>query len=299
LDLQKSAVFLNVKLGKVGKRRKVSSTEVEVDADKSMLHVSKDIFESKELQAIAQLHSALKAYLKSVCLPSPVRRGVYMLRTDLIETTMNKIAEFEAQIEEAVKAFMLFYQPIYEERHSDTAALRQRLGPLYDPSDYPRPSKVRAAFVVETQVLELSTPGNLRAVNMALYERERLKMDNMWERAQQTVTQVLLEEFRKLTAHLAERLTPDPEGKKKAFHATNVSNLQDWLDIFDKRALTNDQDLITLVHRARAYIGGLDPASIKDSEALKQEVTKEMTELTALIDQAIIDKPARKIDLED
>lgn len=299
LDIQKEAVCLSLKLGMLRTRKRVDTGSIQTDADPEMVHVSKDILESAELKAVEQYRSDIKRWLKARCLPSPFRGGIYVIKLTLVEEAMAFLEKAEEQDKQNVAAFMAFYREVHEQRNAEDNVMKQKLGSLYQPSDYPDPKRVERAFVFEVQLLELGTPGSLSTINRALYEREKTKMDNVWEQAQQQITQVVLTEFRKLTARMAEQLTVVPGEKPKKFYDSAVSNLQEWLDLFDKRNLTNDEDLKQMVNQARAMVSGLKPEVIKNSETLKAEIATEMQKITAQIDQAIVERPGRKIELEE
>jgi hypothetical protein len=299
IDLQRDAICLSLKLGMLRTRRRIATEQIVTDADKDMVHVAKSILESPELQAIQRWHGQVRAYLKRRCLPSPFRHGVYLIRLPLVSEVMERLGEFERGQQELIETFMAYYRGVYEQRTDPNSLLRQRLQSLYDPADYPSPERVRQAFCFEAQLWEIGTPGALKSLDRALYERELAKMQNVWDDARATITQVLLKEFRDMTRRLADRLTPGEDGKPKVFRDSLVGNLQEWLDVFDRRALTDDADLIALVQKARALISGLDPNTIRESEGLKAEIAQEMQDITAKLDACIIEKPGRLIDLDD
>jgi len=299
LDIQKEAICLSLKLGMLRTRRKVTTSSIETDADPEMVHVSKDIMESEELKAIGQFQGEIKRYVTARCLPSPFRSGVYLLRLLLIEEVMKELELFEKKYKSLVQTFLEFYAQVYAQRHDLNSPLRERLGSLYHPEDYPHPQKVEQAFYFEVQLWELATPGALRTIDRALYEREAAKMENVWVKAQEQITQVLLTEFKEMTARMADRLTPGPDGKPKVFRDTLVGNLQEWLDLFDKRDLAKDDQLIGFVKDARRMINGIKPEMLRESEDLRKGIAQEMQNITAKLDQAIIDRPGRMIDLDE
>src|ERR1035437_1147093 len=74
-DLAKKTVFIKVHLGLLGNSRKVSSSQVEVDADKALIHAAKNLLDSPELQAIRSLDGDVRRYLYDTCLPFEVGRS--------------------------------------------------------------------------------------------------------------------------------------------------------------------------------------------------------------------------------
>lgn len=314
-NLQQNAVLLSVKRGRLRTRRRISSNAVQSDADPGVLYVAKEILESKELDAINQHDAQIGNYLSKICLPGPFKAGMYLLPVRLIEPTIKRLDEAARERDVMVEDFMAWYERAYRYAQADeelAAALvaedaayaefkawRDRLGSLWTPSDFPTPQQVREKFVFDVQVLELQTPGKLKAISKELYQRELAKMQNVWEGASEKITSVLMEEFQKLTAHMAERLTADQDGKPKVFRDSLVKNMVEWFDLFDARNLANDEQLKALVERARRTILGIDVETIRDSEGLRADLSKEFQAITAELDRAIIERPARKLDLED
>jgi hypothetical protein len=146
----------------------------------------------------------------------------------------------------------------------------------------------------------MSTPASkLSAIDRELFVRESEKMQNVWDSASQTINAVLLEELRKLTGHLAEKLQPGIDGKGKTFRNSTVTKLTEWLDLFNARNLADDQELVSVVERARALITGVDPENIRDSEALRSQLATDFQAITKEVDQAIIARPIRSISIED
>lgn len=299
MNIQKNAICLSLSLGMLRTKRRVATSQIQTDAEPSMVHVSKDILESAQLREVARHHGDIKRFLQSRCLPSPFRNGIYLLRVDLIPEVLEALDNFEKLNTLYVNSFLEFYDRIFRERHDETSAFRAKLGSLYNAKDYPEPSRVKEAFKFARQLWELATPGALRTIDRALYEREAAKMQNVWEEARKQITQVLLQEFQELTARMAERLTPSPDGTVRVFRDSLVGNLQEWLDIFDKRALSDDAELAALVKKARAMVSGIKPEDIRDSDGLRAELAEGMQGLRAQIADSLILQPGRALELDE
>ena len=128
-DLARKTVFVKLHLGLLGNSRKVSSAQVEVDADKNLIRVSKTLLDSPELQAIRRLDGELRHYLYDMCLP--FEAGIHLLPIGLIETVDARLHEFEANREELVEVFFAAYPRLCEEAAG-------RLRTLYNPLDLVR-----------------------------------------------------------------------------------------------------------------------------------------------------------------
>lgn len=314
-NLQQNAVLLSVMRGRLRTRKRINSTSVQTDADPAVLFVAKEILESKELDAVNQHDGQTSAYLKQVCLPGPFKAGMYLLPVRLIDQTIKRLEEDRKSRLVLVEDFMKWYEKAYrfaQTPDDDVAALiatdaeyatflgwKERLGSLWEGADFPTPQAVREKFVFEFQVLELQTPGKLKAINKELYQRELAKIQNVWEGASEKIVSVLLEEFGKLTAHMADRLTPSADGKPKVFRDSLTKNMLEWFELFEARNLSGDEQLKAMVVKARNLVVGIDIETIRESEGLRNDLAKEFSAIKEEVDRAIIERPARKLDFAD
>ena len=297
--IQDNAVCLSIQLGRPHTRRRVSNEAITTDAESRLVHVAKDIYESANLDAIAKHQASVYTYLRQRCLPSPFRRGIYLLSVKSVRNVMSQLQEFMAYQNQLIEEFLLWYAPIFDSRFDTDNPRAKALGSLYNPYDYPEPDRLRQAFSFEVQLWELNTPGKLQAIDMDLYRKEYEKMEATWNDAKDQITNVLLEEFKRMTSAMVERLTPNEDGTPKVFKNSLVGNLQDWLSIFDQRTLTDDTELVELVNKARGLVAGITPDQLRNSDTLKAQLSGEMQTITKALDSAIVDKPGRRISLED
>jgi hypothetical protein len=189
-DLARKTVFIKLHLGLLGNSRKVSSSQVEVDADKALIRVSKNLLDSLELQAIRSLDGDIRRYLYDTCLPFDV--GIHLLSLGLIEAVDDRLREFKAQRDELVEAFLLAYPRLCQE-----AAVRLRT--LYNPTDYAPVDEVRACFSLSWQYISYGVPEQLGEISARIFETEREKaaeaMSQACDEIQQVMRASLLETF--------------------------------------------------------------------------------------------------------
>lgn len=291
--IQNNSVMLYLSMGRLRTRRKINSNAVTSDIDMNLLHVSKDIMESPELKAIGEHDTEIKTWVRSRCLPSPFKKkGILILPVELIQCVAERVEQARLDRLPLIEQFL----EMYEQRKEEA---KPKLGSGFEEKDYPAIEKVREAFTFEFQMWELSAPGQLAAVNRDLYQRELVKMQNMWSEASHQVSAVLLQEFRKLTAHMADKLTPTEDGKAKIFRDTTVTNLTAWLDLFQARNLGDDAALVSAVDNARQAIRGIKPDAIRDSDTLREQLAADFAAITDQVDAALVDRPVRAIDLEE
>src|SRR5258707_68858 len=75
--LFEKAVCLVLSLRKIGNRKKLPASLVEVDADKDLISAQKTLLSSEHLKAIAHYDGEIRRYLYGRCLPSMFMSGVY------------------------------------------------------------------------------------------------------------------------------------------------------------------------------------------------------------------------------
>ena len=289
-DLARKTVFVKLHLGLLGNSRKVSSAQVEVDADKNLIRVSKTLLDSPELQAIRRLDGDLRRYLYNMCLP--FEPGIHLLPIGLIETVDTKLHEFEAMREELVEAFLAAYPRLCEE-----AAARLRT--LYNPLDYPPVAEVRSEFTCSWQYVSYGVPHQLREVSERMFQDERDKAAQRMSEAYTEVRQVLREAMVELVAHLRDRLTDQPDGTPQRFRETTVQKLREFLDTFDFRNVTNDRELKEQVERARALLTGTTTDAIRNTAELRSRVREGMAEIANRLGTIVSDRVGRKFRFDE
>src|SRR6476646_614492 len=87
-------ICLALRRGRFGNVKKASLASVEVDADKTLLRLSKQLLDSPELKAIQKLDSEVQGYLRGVAFSSLFKGGVYLIPLALVEQVEAKLQEF-------------------------------------------------------------------------------------------------------------------------------------------------------------------------------------------------------------
>ena len=142
--------------------RKVSSSQVAVDADKALIRVSKTLLDSPELQAIRTLDGDIRHFLYDMCLPFEV--GIHLLPLGLVETVEEKLREFKDKRGQLVESFLSAYPRLCQEAAG-------RLRTLYNPADYRPVDEVRSHFTFSWQYVSYGVPEQLRAPIFRLLDR--------------------------------------------------------------------------------------------------------------------------------
>lgn len=291
-DLSKRAVILAFRTGLPGNRRKVSTSEVEVDADKSMISLSKDLLDSEELKAVRKFDGQVRRWVLTRCLPSYFREGFYLLPVGLISEVDQELSAKAQEREQLISAFLASYPTKVEEA-------RGRLRSLFNPTDYPSEQRLYRAFVWEVKYISFSVPGTLQEVNRELWEREQQKAERYWQETANEVRSALRESMAGLVNHLVDKLGYEDGGKPRIFRDSAVEKLSDFLETFYKRDITNDSDLTPIVEKAKALLDGVDPELLRRSPKAREAIKEGFGRVKLALDAMLVDRPARMISFDD
>jgi hypothetical protein len=285
-SLMERCVVLDVTFHRPGIRRKADLSLVSTDADKAMLGLTKAIVVSKSYRRVLRLAGDTRRWLENRSLPSPLKRGTYLVPLELIDAVNTHMDEVDLLYARLARKFLAAYPKLKEKA-------RIRLKDQWDPRNYPEESVLRAAFSVERRWLDFGTPSEAK-LGKALWEVEKKRAENTWREATEEIRTALRQAFRDLVGGLADRLMPNPDGGRKRLHASAVTKLTEFLDLFSARNITGDAELGNLVSQAREVLAGKSAGSLRQA-AVGGEVMDEMIRVISSLDTLMEVAPRRAI----
>ena len=278
-----NTICLVVKKGRFGTKRKAAMQEVDVDADKQLLALSKTILESAEVKKVAQLDGELQSYLKGLCLRSMFRGGVYLIPLGLVEEFNAMLHDLSDRrkvlVEEAVAT--------YDQRILKTS---ERLQVLHDPGDYPGNDRFKSRFYLEWQFVTWETPTRLRAIKPTLFEVERQKAAAKLSAVADECRLAMRAGLKELVDHMVERLQPDEEGKKKKFGKRTVENFFEFFRTFELKNVTDDTDLAVVVAKAKQVMSGVDADMLRKDDAMRAAIMQQFTQIKGELDPITVER---------
>ncbi len=292
-DLQTKSLCLAVSFSRWGTSRKVDITpDAETQADKTMLGVTKRLLEAPEVKAISAIDGDLKRWLSTRCVPFPLQRAVYLVPVPLLSAV-------QAQIEDVVRRRAAAVDALAEAMPRLRSEAKLRLIDLYDESQYPTGDDLRAKYDLRHAYVSFDVPGMLKDLDQSLFGREKEKAQERWKEASEEIRYAMREAFAELVGRLSERLTDGLDGKRKVFRDSAIGNLQEFIDSFAGRNLTDDAELAQAVDDARRIVAGTDPKQLRKSDTVRARVGAEMAKVTAALDTMITARPSRRISMEE
>jgi hypothetical protein len=236
-------------------------------------------------KAVTAIRGKVQSYWKSLSLPY-TEPGVRLIRQDKIDEFAAMLREFQEQLAEAVETL--------DRRYSELkATARNRLGSLYNPSDYP--ASLRGLFSIEFDFPSVEPPDYLQQLNPQLYEQECQRVQSRFDEAVKLAEEAFTAELAELVSHLTERLSGTEDGRPKIFRDSMLENLTEFFQRFRQLNVRSSEQLDQLVSQAQQVIRGVEPQSLRDNEGLRQHVATEMSQVQSVLDGLLVDRPRRAI----
>lgn len=291
------AVLLSVSFRSWGRSRKLapSQYQVSVDDKAKRTRASKKLLEdATEIKAIATLMAETRAWLDAraaVC--SALKGGVYLWP---VASLVPAFTYLEAQVvilEDLVHTLVSRWDALVA---ADMASLQD----VADARDYPSALEIAASYSISWVALEAGAPGALARVDQAAYEDAQRRAGELWESALDAGVSALVGELDGMLGHLVDVLTPAEDGKAKRFHATTVSKLDEWVELYRGKApILQRADLDAAVDRVRAMLRGVDAAGLKGQDAMRATVTARAGEIRETLSGLVETAPRRMMALFD
>jgi hypothetical protein len=256
------------------------------DAEGQFLSAAKKLLDTKHsaFRAVTSVRGKIDSYWRGLSLPFP-EPGVRLIKQEALEEFAAAMADYKVELDDAVANLDRHYAELKQ-------AAAQRLGSLYNSSDYPE--TLVGLFGFEFDFPSVEPPDYLVQLAPGLYEQERARVAARFEEAVQLAEQAFLDEFARLVSHLCERVS-DEGGEGKVFRDSAVNNLGEFFARFRELNVRSNAQLDELVEQAQRAVRGVGAQDLRDSGALRQRVTTELSRVQTALDDLLVDRPRRRI----
>lgn len=282
--LQRDTVVLQLEIATPSFHRKVNSKSIVEDKeiDASAIHASKELIDtsSSTYRAITTHASRFKSrFLRNRILPcGMLKSGMVVVPLGYVVEVDRGCKQFELERSKLVGELIKVFDGFKEQA-------QQRLGPLYNDTDYLPAEALAAKFAVRYRFWSFNVPAALKGVNTALFEREQARVEAEWKETAEEVKDALRGAFADLITHMTDRLVPGEDGKAKVFRGQSVENLKDFLETFATRNITGDNELGELVARAKALMSGVDVKALRKQDGgTRERVATGFAEIKAALE---------------
>jgi hypothetical protein len=258
------------------------------DAEGQFLSAGKKLIDTRHsaFRAVTAIRGKVDACWKGQSLPFP-EPGVRLIKHDSVEGFAAQMTDFRAELDDAVANLDRHYGELKQ-------AARERLGSLFNPSDYP--DTLVGLFGLTWDFPNVEPPDYLVQLSPGLYEAERARVAARFEEAVQLAEQAFLDEFARLVAHLTERISGVGEdGQPRVFRDSAVGNLQEFFDRFRSLNVRSNDQLDALVSEAQRAVRGVDAQDLREGGGLRQDVAAQLARVRTSLDAMLVERPRRRI----
>lgn len=291
-ELRSTMAAVRVSLKWFGTRKSVSNTQKTeaarpFNAEGKFLSVGKKLIDTTHpaWKTVTGVRGTLLGYWRDRSLPFP-EDGIRLIKRQEIDTFSETMRVYQNDLDEATWRLNEHYDEL-------KSSARQRLGRLYQESDYP-PTLI-GMFEVAWDYPNVEPPNYLMDYNPRLFREESQRVRSRFTEAVQLAEEAFTSELSKLVTHLVEKLSGDIDGKPKIFRDTAVTNLADFFERFRRLSIGSNEELEQVVHQARMIVGGIPAQELRDSATLRQQINHQLTDVQSTLDRLMIDRPRRNL----
>jgi hypothetical protein len=289
---------LLLRFHKTGIIRTGNLAKIQTIANKQRLGLSKKILQSDNYEQLLFIARDMRRYAVKRQVPgSPFSEGTHLVPLPLVDDLNDKITNAEQAYNKWADHFVAEYADLVEEAKIELQD--QFLASNYfDVSTEAGRNALRAKFWVERRWFDWS-PSSDKKVSKAIAHQERNRQATEIKDMALQIKAALRVGLKKLVDHLVDRLSPQPNGKRKQFATTTITKIVDFLELFSARNVCGDKELALLADEAKEVLSGQTPESIKGDEGIATVVAERMSTVKENLDKLLRDMPARAIDLGD
>lgn len=256
-------------------------------AEGQFLSAGKKLLDSKHpaFRAVNAVKHEVVTYWRGVSLPFP-EPGIRLIRQQDVSAVQVQLTTLKAELTEAVEQL---------DQQFDTmkATARERLGSLFNPTDYP--DSLRSLFDVTWEFPNVEPPSYLQQLSPDLYRQESQRVSARFDEAVQLAETAFIEEMSRLVSHLTERINGSDDGQPKVFRDTAIENIREFFQRFRELNVHSSDQLDQLVEQSQRILSGVEPQALRDTAQLRQRVAGELSAVQSVLDGLLVDRPRRNI----
>lgn len=242
-------------------------------ADKDSASVSKALVHKDNFKRIKAALKDMKDYHKEVTLPWDNNGGRLLPSTKFNEYSA-KIRECQRELDAAVGEFIEGYPDFIVEAE-------ERLGDLFEPTDYPEQNELRDKFALSVEFDKVPEAGDFR-VDMPQHEQDRIRQ-SIEGRVEAQYTESMKKIWYRIhsaVAHMHERLSD----QDNIFHNTLVSNIEDLVNVLPDLNVMNDPGLDEMTNEIRNKLCGYNADDLRKDPTVREEAAENSGELKSKIE---------------
>lgn len=283
-QLVDKVVFLSINFNRFGVMRKCA-VEVKSEATESRFAHQKKLLVSPELKAILKADNLIRARINLLALPHK-DIAMYIIPDALLSQVYKILGEYKKTRPDLIEHFL----EVYDQQVADA---KNELKEFFEQSDYPSRAEMKAEFGFSYKIHNFGVPGHLKTVAPDIWEIETAKAQADLVEAAKGINDALAAAAHGFVEKLADMLSDSSDGKKKKIYGSHVEKLQEFLNTFDLRNVTDSVELKLEMDKLKQLTAGVDVEKIKHNDGLRLELQSKFKD-AALNIEALVQVKGRK-----
>lgn len=302
-----NCVLLSFTVKLIGNTAKGDIDEIETDADRKMLRLSKSLLDCEEYRNLHRIASTIRKEIRQVCIGTSsekfqgkdgktyqiggglndmIKQGCYITPLRSVPKVQDIIKEFQPIFDDALTKLIEVYE-------NEIRKSKARLGSQFKRSDYFPVERLRDLCFITYKYLDVGIPDSLRGISQELFESEQKKASEVWANATKSMDDLLTVAFSKIVDSMLEKLNPET-GKKKRLTESGLQQIKDFIADFPAKNISNNKELEEMVDKFRKIIGGRDLDKIKATN-IREKIIERTQTIKDKLDKMMEDMPARAV----
>ncbi len=242
-------------------------------ASKDTAKVYKALISKKSLKPIQKAMSAAKTYHNKYTLPY-FDKGARLLPTESYFEYCKQMSVLQNDIEIAVNDFIAEY-----DRHVLHA--KERLGGLFNWSDYPDVSQIKKRFSIDITMFPIPDTSALAQLAFSNEDEQELKIQvqNSLQKQSDKAMKDLWGRLHTAVSNMASKL----KNEESIFRDSLVNNVLDIVDMLPALNVTGDEDLNQMRREVEKELCGIDAGTLRED----MEVRADTADTAAKIAEAM------------
>jgi hypothetical protein len=244
---------------------------------------NKLLIEAERLAKITSLVSSARALHYGMTRPW-ADEGPRILPNALFVKFSDEFRKLKREFEQAANEFADGYPRFVEER-------KHALNGLYNESDYPDVSEIRAKFKLEMTILPFPDAADFRS------DLDEDTVDDIRREIAETSSRVVDDAMRHtaeqiigVVGHVGTKLKEynagaKGNGKRSFFLDSLIDNVRDLVDLLPAFNLTEDPKLTQIIARIQKELCAEDAGELRKNDAARESVQKSADEIVAAVSQ--------------
>lgn len=281
--ISRSALLVDLFISTYSGRKQDKRTQDEVTtakgaASRNAASVYKNLFSNcAELDAINKFQARARQAHYKLTLPWS-DNGARLLPVKSLLDYKAAMNEYEQEFNALVTKFLDKYDTL-------VAGAAFQLGSLFDRNEYPTRAQVARKFSFEMNFTPMPTAGDFRLDIEAEVQQDLV--EEYENRMKQQVESSMRDAWSRLhgvLTRISDRLTPEPDGKKKIFHETMLTNADELCELLQTLNVTGDASLEKARVQLRNALLGVSPKELREVESARVEVKRNVDDILKQFD---------------